>query len=349
MKYKLDKQSETIPVLVKFVFILLILIVVMIFAWSFDYYRTNLKPLSNSSQVKLVIIKKGYTSRQIGDLLFKDRLIRSSLVFDVYIHLNSSKTLQAGTYDISPNMSVSEIVNLLASGKVVSALVTIFPGTRVDEIKQNFIKFGFTANQVNQAFNINLYKNSPIMSYVPSGTTTLEGLLWPDSFLVDASTSPQTVINESLAEMYQQITPQIRASFQREGLTVYQGITLASIIIKEVSNSSDQAQAAQVFLSRLALNMPLGSDVTALYGDAINNQPTNLSYDSPYNTLIHTGLPPSPIATISTSSLNAVANPAATSWLYFVTGDNGITYFSKTAAQQQQNTLLYCHKLCSLP
>jgi UPF0755 protein len=93
--------------------------------------------------------------------------------------------------------------------------------------------------------------------------------------------------------------------------------------------------------------MPLGSDVTAYYGSIINGLSPSVSYDSPYNTLLHTGLPPTPISNVNDQALNAVAHPATTDWLYFVTGDNGITYFSQTAQQQQTNTALYCHKLCS--
>ena len=345
MKYNSEKQIKKLPNFIKLIVPIIIILILAAGLFGYKTYLDDLKPFSKSQQIKVVIIPKGSTSKQIGNLLFADKLIKSSLVFNIYIHL-SKHNLQAGTYNLAPNMDVKTIVDILDKGKVATTLITIFPGTTVSDIKQNFLKFGFSQDQINQAFNIGLYSSSPLMSYVPTGTTSLEGLLWPDSFLVDSSTTPQTILNESMNETYQQITPQLKSAFSKEGLSVYQAITLASIIIKEVSSSSDQAQAAQVFLSRLSINMPLGSDVTALYGDAINNQPKNLSYDSPFNTLLHTGLPPTPIATISNSSLNAVANPATTSWLYFVTGDNGITYFSKTAAEQQQNTLLYCHKLC---
>jgi UPF0755 protein len=116
---------------------------------------------------------------------------------------------------------------------------------------------------------------------------------------------------------------------------------------QEVSDQNDRNQVAQVFLSRLAQGIPLGSDVTAYYGDDLADQGTSLTYGSPYNTLINKGLPPTPIGTVSLSSMDAVAHPAKTQWLYFVTGDNGVTYFSKTLAQHEALTQEYCHKLCS--
>ena len=109
------------------------------------------------------------------------------------------------------------------------------------------------------------------------------------------------------------------------------------------------AQVAQVFLTRLSRGSPLGSDVTANYGAVAAGVAPSLSFDSPYNTLIHPGLPPTPIGTISENALLAVANPAPTQWLYFVTGDNGTTYFEATIAQHNADAAAYCHKLCAIP
>lgn len=348
MKYSSDKKYKKIPVLGLLISFILIILIVGVLLAGYFYYESNLKPYSKSNIAQIIVIKPGYTSKEIANLLQSKKLIKSAFIFDIYTHTLTNQNLQAGNYNISPNMDVQSIVDILSKGKVITSLVTILPGYRISQIENDFITAGFSQAQVASAFNIKLYAGLPLLSEIPSSVSTLEGLLWPDSFSKDSSTSPSTIITESLQETYQKITPKLVAQFNKEGLSLYQALTLASIIIKEVSNPSDQAQAAQVFLTRLSLNMPLGSDVTALYGDAINNQPTNLSYDSPYNTLIHTGLPPSPIATVSQSVLNALANPANTTWLYFVTGDNGTTYFSKTAAQQQQNTQLYCHKLCQL-
>ena len=190
------------------------------------------------------------------------------------------------------------------------------------------------------------YAGLPALAIKPPGVS-LEGLLYPDSFEKTAATDPSVIIRESLVEMGEKLTPPLQTTFAHEGLSTYQGLVLASIVQQEVSSPSDQAQVAQVFLKRLSLGMPLGSDVTALYGAIEANQPPSLSYASPYNTLLHTGLPPTPISTVSQASLNAVANPAPTDWLYFVAGDNGTTYFSQTLQQQQANVAAYCHNLCS--
>jgi len=96
----------------------------------------------------------------------------------------------------------------------------------------------------------------------------------------------------------------------------------------------------------LKQGMMLGSDVTAIYGSVAAGKQPDLSFDSPYNTLIHTGLPPTPISTVTKTSLQAATHPAGTDWLYFVAGDDGTTYFSHTLEEHQALTAKYCHKLC---
>ena len=92
----------------------------------------------------------------------------------------------------------------------------------------------------------------------------------------------------------------------------------------------------------------LGSDVTARYGAISAGLAPSLTYDSPYNTLIHAGLPPTPISTIDKNALFAATHPANTNWLFFVTGDDGTTHFTSTLQEHQAATAQYCHKLCSL-
>jgi UPF0755 protein len=146
--------------------------------------------------------------------------------------------------------------------------------------------------------------------------------------------------------MEKQLTPDLRTAFANEGLSTYQGIILASMVEQEANKTADRQQVAQVFLSRLKQNMTLGSDVTAFYGAILAGQAKSTKYDSPYNTLIYKGLPPTPISNVSAVSLQAAAHPASTDWLYFVAGDDGTIYFSKTYEEHQQLIDQYCHKLC---
>jgi UPF0755 protein len=148
--------------------------------------------------------------------------------------------------------------------------------------------------------------------------------------------------------MQLQLTPEIRQAISEKGLTLHQAATLASIIEKEVSDSDqyDRPQAAQVFLKRYKDGMLLQSDPTAIYGALRDGKKPSLSYDSPYNTYLYAGLPPGPISNVSASSLKAVAFPAQTDWLYFVAGDDGKTYFSKTLEKHNELIEKHCKELC---
>lgn len=348
MRYTHNKKKRSrIPNRVKILVVAIIVVILAGTGWSQYTYNRDLRPVSSSQKTQIVNITSGSSIKQIAAELQGDKLIRSAWAFELYAHAHDlSSSLQAGTYALSPSQSTSGIINILTHGKVASKLVTILPGKRIDQIRTDLINDGFSPASVDAALNPSQYSGLPALAFKPASVSTLEGLLWPDSFQKDSTTSPSLIIHESLVEMGEHLTPSVQAAFASEGLTTYQGITLTSVVQQEVNKASDQAQVAQVFLSRLKTNMPLGSDVTADYGSIEAGQSPSLTYDSPYNTLIHTGLPPTPISTISEQALNAVEHPANTSWLYFVTGDNGTTYFSTTLAQHQQQTTQYCHKLC---
>ncbi|HEX7368238.1 MAG TPA: endolytic transglycosylase MltG [Candidatus Saccharimonadales bacterium] len=348
MKYKADTLLRR-PVLRRLVLlgvIVLVLIVAGIF-WARHTYYEGLKPVSRSAATQLVDIKPGTSSADIGKLLASKRLIRSAWAFELYVHsaeLNNG--LQAGTYALSPNEGTVAIIKTLTRGNVSTNLVTILPGRRIDQVRADLINDGFSPASVDRALDPSRYSDMPVMAYKPAGAS-LEGLLYPDSFQRTADTDPSVIVRESLQEMGEHLTVQMQQAFAQENLTPYQGLILASIVEQEVSKPSDRTQVAQVFLSRLKQGATLGSDVTAYYGAILAGKAPSVNYDSPYNTLIHTGLPPTPISTVSDSSLQAVAHPASTNWLYFVTGDNGTTYFSTTLQQHNQQVQEYCHQLCA--
>lgn len=349
MKYRADGTRRRRPWLRRIILGFGVLVVALVLAtvavWHF--YNQNLQPVSSTGAPKEVTIDSGSTPAAIANLLHGQGLIRSAWTFERYVQSKGvSEDLQAGTYSLSPTQSVSDIVAQLTHGKVSTRLVTILPGQRLDQIEQSLINDGFSKTEVEAAFQASAYAGNAALVDKPAGNN-LEGYLYPDSFQRTNGTKVSTIVKESISEMQGHLTPDIRAAFAREGLSTYQGIILASIVEQEVSHPADRAQAAQVFLKRLSLGMPLGSDVTAMYGSRLAGQGTSLSYDTPYNTRIHTGLPPTPISNVDDGALQAVAHPANTDWLYFVAGDDGVTHFSTTFQQQQADTAQYCHKLCS--
>jgi UPF0755 protein len=346
-KYTARHKRHRLPLRIWFLLISLLIVSVAGVILARYVYNNDLLPVSNSQKTQIFTVQSGASVKEIADQLEQAHLIRSSWAFQLYVHSqNNAQVLQAGTYALSPSEELTTIVNTLAKGKVETNLVTILPGRRIDQVRADLINDGFSPAAVDQALNPGNYSDLPVLAFKPASVNTLEGLLWPDSFERQPNTSPSVIIRESLIEMGQHLTPSVQAEFAQEGLTTYQGLTLTSIILQEVSKSTDQTQVAQVFLSRLKTNMMLGSDVTAYYGAIQAGKSPSLSYNSPYNTLIHTGLPPTPISTIDASALDGATHPSATNWLYFVTGDNGVTYFSNTLQQQQSNTATYCHKLC---
>lgn len=310
-------------------------------------YYQNLQAYSASQRAIIVSIPSGATVKEIGKKLQDQGLIKASWAFEWYIrNQNVRESLQAGTYSIRPSLEVKEIVTILTHGKVKTDLATILPGQRLDQIRSSLINnAGFSPESVDAALNSAQYADHPALVDKPSGAN-LEGYLYPDSFQKTADTKPETIIRSSLDEMQKHLTPEIRAAFVKQNLNVHEGVIMASIVEQEVSSPKDKPAVAQVFLLRLRQNISFGSDVTAFYGALKAGQDATVTYDSPYNTRQHTGLPPGPISNVSDASLQAVAHPAAGDYLFFVAGDDGVTYFSHTDAEHQALTAQHCKKLC---
>lgn len=313
------------------------------------WYQAQLKPVNVSQDSKTVIfvVKQGATASQISNDLEKANVIRSAQAFMWYLRNTDLRdSIQAGTYELSQSESVADIASTLTEGKVRKDLFTILPGQRLDQIKASFIKAGFSEQQVTDALNPANYKNHPALVAKPTNAS-LEGYLYPDSFQRTSNTTPDQIVKQSLDEMANALTPEVIDGFQKQGLGIHQGVTLASIITKEGSGDS-QKLIAGVFLNRLRSNIPLGSDVTYQYIADITGQPRSADIDSPYNTRKYAGLPPGPISNITKSALLSVAFPESTDYLFFVAGDDGKIYFSKTQAEQDANAQKYCQKLCSV-
>jgi UPF0755 protein len=349
--YSLHKPSKGYVRRRRFLIAVIVIVVAIIAITGIirHIYNENLGPVSKSEQSVQVNIKPGSSLLQIADQLKTDGVIKSSWAFQWYVRNDNyaKDYLQAGTYSFRPNEDTQQIVTGLTDGKVATNVVVILPNQRLDQITTALTHDGFSKSAVESALNPSLYQSKYSMFATKPVTASLEGFLYPDSFDKSTKTSPETIINESLAEMQTKLTSSIVNGMAAQGLNIFQGVTLASIVGQEVSQTSIMPTVAQVFISRLHSGMSLGSDVTAYYGAILAGQKPSVNYTSPYNTLQVTGLPPGPISNVTESALEAVAHPSATDYLYFVSGDNGTTYFAQTLQQHDQQVSAYCQKLCS--
>lgn len=319
-------------------------------AWlAHRMYSDNLQPLSSSETSKIITIESGATVQQIAAQLESEQIIKRAWAFQWYVrNHNLFEGLQAGTYALKPSQSVPEIVDIMTKGKVDTSLVTILPGKRIDQVRDGLINDGFDAKAVERALDPSTYDGHPALVDLPSSVTTLEGFIYPETFERTLTTTPDAIIKLSLDQTAKYLTPEVRAGITAQGLSIYDGVKLASIIEREVpaTNPVDRPQVAQVFLKRMREGIKLQSDATASYGAILDGATPSLTYASPYNTYQNTGLPPTPISNVTRTSLEAVANPAGTDYLYFVSGDDNVNYFSRTLEEHEKNVQQHCFKKC---
>ena len=325
---------------------------------SWRYYQQQLEPVSTDTQAVLFEIEAGAAPQSIADQLEDAGLIRASWAFSWYLRSEGIRgDIKAGTFSLEPRLSSQEIAAIITRPDDTSSLITIPPERRIDEIKTILINAGFDPEAVDEALDPAAHADHPALVDKPA-SASLEGYLYPETFQIDQGTTAIEVVQLSLNEMANRLTPDFKEAVAQQGLSVHEAITLASVVEREVTadNPQDRPQVAQVFYRRLAEEMRLESDITAYYGAALAglNPRDHPGYHSPYNTYQNDGLPPGPISNVSDSSLEAVAQPAQTNYLYFVSGDpdeNGIstTHFSSTLDEHRRLTQLYCTEQCGLP
>jgi len=322
---------------------------------SLLWYNNQLLPVdSTSGSTKTVVIEKGLGPLEISQKLKNEKLIRSTVAFDIYTRINGSRNnLQAGSYKISQKSSLAEIIDQLTGGKVVTFNITFYPGDTLSGHIKQLAKAGYSSGEIETALR-NYDTSLALFDTKPSGTD-LEGYIHGETYKFAQGTSVDEILTETFKHYSDNIQQfDLVKQYANQGLTLFEGITLASIVQKEVFGSKnadptdDQKKVAQVFLSRLNSGMTLGSDVTYQYiADKLGIE-RSPNLDNPYNTRKYTGLPPGPIATPSLSALRAVASPADTDYLFFLSGDDDITYFARTNYEHLQNISNHCKVKCSI-
>ena len=307
------------------------------------WYQMALGPRTSEDVYHVITVKSGSSTQDIAENLEQKNVIKSAKAFSIYIRLNSVANLQAGTYRLSSKQSVAQITDVLASGKVTTVNVLISPGQRIDQITAALVKDGYSRSEIDAA--LLAVRDHPLLANV-SENARLEGYLFPDTYKIDPTTSAEDLLRLMLDTFQKKITPDVRAGIKAQGLTVDQAIILASIVQKEVADPEVQRTVAQVFIKRLSEGVVLGSDVTYKYAAAQFGTIDSPASNSPYNTRRFGGLPPTAIANFNFSALKAVASPTATDYNFFVAGDDGTTYFSRTEAEHEAYADKYCTKEC---
>lgn len=230
---------------------------------------------------------------------------------------------------------------------------TVKPGETIFDIKKHLVEAGYSIEEVNKAFDAEY--DFAFLKGRPAGAT-LEGYLYGETYEFYKGVPVEDIITKYLEKMGEVIAENnLEARYAAKGLSLFEGITLASVVQKE-SPAGEHATVAQVFLTRLAYGIPMGSDVTVTYAlnvvdpdrTTYKDNQAALKIDSCYNTRLHGGLPCGPISNPSLPSLLAVAEPSDTSYLYFLTGDDGLMYYSYTEAEHNQNAYLHCQNLCNI-
>lgn len=378
---KEPKKTANTSALKKFVIILVVILGVLGIGAgvAFSWYNSALGPVydidcgaitEEDSRCEIIkfSVEEGETLQIIGDSLEASELVKSSFVFQLYMRSQGlAGQIKTGEYELRRDMSVADIGKQLVEGAKNQNVFsfTILPGETVKKIKQKLLDTGFyTEEAINAAFSKN-YRGTnegidKLLETLPStfepNAEPLEGYLFGDTYEFYKKDPVEKIVVTALNAMWEVVdSNNLIAKYAEHGLNLHQGITLASIVQKE-SGATGQATVAQIFYSRLSQNVVLGSDVTTQYAlDLVDPNRTTytdngaaLEVDSPYNTRKYQGLPPGPICNPGVSALLAVANPADTSYLYFLTGDDGMMYYSYTEEEHNRNIRDHCQQLCNV-
>ena len=339
--------------------------------------ESNEKEANSVCEYQTIEISAGESVKQIANNLKQADLIRNPLAFELYARINNLHAkLKTGKYSFRKTMSARAIAKQLVNGVVSSDVfnLTILPGTSLlgdkgksqTGIIHQFRTLGYSEEEINQA--LTKHYDNPILKDLYANETklsnpeipeklALEGYLYGETYQFYNHEKLENVITTILNQFNDVVVSnQLEEKFKARGLSLRRGIILASIIQKE-ANTEDMPGVSMVFQNRLKRGIALGSDVTATYAADITSidrtTATNadiLAVDSFYNTRKYPGLPPGPIAVPSKAALLAVAEPDSSkaSMLYFLTGDDGLMYYSSTDAEHNQKIRDHCQKLCKV-
>jgi UPF0755 protein len=309
-------------------------------------------------------IAPGESFLAVATSLEREGLVRSALAFSLFLRLEGKETeVKAGTFSLSPAMTPRRIAEILTAKAPPErdVSVTIPEGFTVWEIADRLNGAGIIEDR--DAF-LNATVRIPPYSFLPcaeaSGTTScvvavrdLEGFLFPDTYRFRKHTTPEEIVAKFLENFDEKFTEDLRREVQEGGRSLRDVVILASLVEEEAKHDEDRPRIAGILLKRLTIGMPLQVDATVLYAKAFAQGGSGLSdrvltaedlaLDSPYNTYLHAGLPPGPIANPGLKSLLAALRPEPSPYLYYLHAPDGTTIYSRTLDEHNRAKAEFLH------
>lgn len=324
-------------------------IIAIILALIAGYIYSQVGPYDKSSKKEIIVeIPNGATLTGVADILKENKLIKNKVLFKVVEKVKPNKNgVKAGTYLLSQSYSNSKILSILTDGKVHNdgEKVTIPEGLTYKEVIKTL-----TDNKLGNAEEYEKLINDPKEFYndfsflKQSDIKSIEGFLYPETYYFNREGSEKEILSAMLKRFEKVYTDKFKEKQKEMDLTLQEVINLASIIEKEAVLDEDRPMIASVFYNRLKIGMPLQSDATIQY--AFDKRKERVMYkdlkiDSPYNSYLNKGLPPTPICNPGVKSIEAALYPSDTEYLYFVATMGGKNNYSKTYKEHLKYVEIY--------
>lgn len=318
----------------------LIVAVIAPFAVGAGWFWYELDPPGSPGGKVAVEVQEGWGVREIGDALQRDGVIGSSLVFQVYSKLEGAGPFQAGHYELRRGLGVRDAVTGLTHGPILTySKLALPPGLTLQEIAARVGRLpGRSADKF-----LDVAKSGQVRSkYEPPEVSSLEGLTWPDTYLLDKKQDEVAILQMIVSRFDQEVDKLgFATTAPPAGVTQYQVLVVASLIQSEAKLDEDRPLISAVVYNRLRDGTPLQIDATVLYARGHRDGPitkADLDLESPYNTYKVHGLPPTPISTLAVVSIKAALAPADVPYRFYVLSDaNGKHKFAVTLEEHQNN------------
>jgi UPF0755 protein len=313
-----------------------IVVFVVVLGAGFVWFQRQTNPPGSPGQPISVTIPLGSSEGQIAAILDAKGVIKSASVFKLYLKVHPASGLEAGTYSLRAHESFGTIVSALKAGpKKTFSRLTIPEGYT---LKQIAAKVGQLPGKSADVFLAAAASDRIRSDFEPSNVHNLEGLLFPDTYFVEGKDTEEDILRR-MVSTFDDVATQEGLTTGAEGHSAYETLTIASLVESESKVQVDRPKIAQVIDNRLKANMPLQIDATVIYargGRRPNGRVlfSDLKVQSPYNTYIIKGLPPTPISAVGRPALHAALHPESGPWLYYVKFQaDGTHKFSVTLAE----------------